>query len=355
MAGFLLCFGAASAAAHEAGAASITLNDTMKHIIFGGNGFVGRYTVRDLLEAGEQVLVCDIAKDESLPIYQKAKFLYCDITKPEQVAKVPIAADDIVHNLAARMLHPIIKRAERYDYFYSVDYHGAVHIIDAMERAGCDKLVQFSTDMVYGPLQTPPPVKVDHPRVPIGEYSASKMALEDYCIAKRAQGLRVSIMRPRLINGPGRVGILGKLFHLMRMNLPVPLIGTGSNRYQNGLGVRLRQRPAWRRHARACVNGEFNLGSANPPNVKTLLSEVIRSAGSKSILVPTIAAPAKVFLRFLDRINVPLLVPEQFEIADHDYVVDIEPTIRMLDWQPRHGDQDMMIEAYRQFIAARPA
>ena len=44
----------------------------MKHIIFGGNGFVGRYTARDLLAAGEQVLICDIAKDASLPIYEKA-------------------------------------------------------------------------------------------------------------------------------------------------------------------------------------------------------------------------------------------------------------------------------------------
>jgi dTDP-glucose 4,6-dehydratase len=58
-------------------------------------------------------------------------------------------------------------------------------------------------------------------------------------------------------------------------------------------------------------------------------------------------------LRFLDRINLPLLVPEQFEIADHDYVVDIEPTIRMLDWKPLHSDQDMMNEAYRQFLATR--
>lgn len=326
----------------------------MKHIIFGGNGFVGRYTVRDLLALGENVLVCDIAKDESLPIYSQAQFMYCDITKPEDVAKVPIAADDIVHNLAARMLHPIIKRAERYEYFYSVDYHGAVNVIDAMERVGCNKLVQFSTDMVYGPLLTPPPVKVDHPRHPIGEYSASKMALEDYCMLKRSQGLRVSIMRPRLINGPGRVGILGKLFHLIRLNLPVPLIGTGSNRYQM-VSVFDCASAGVCSAMKGVVNGEFNLGSANPPTVRELLAGVVKDAGSKSILIPTIAAPAKVLLRFMDRIDLPILVPEQFEIADHDYVVDIEPTIRMLDWQPKFSDQSMMIDAYRQFLATRKA
>jgi dTDP-glucose 4,6-dehydratase len=325
----------------------------MKHVIFGGNGFVGRCIVNDLLAAGEQVLVCDIAKDP-VAVYDKAGFLQVDITKPEQVNRVPIAADDIVHNVAARMLHPIVKRSERYDYFYSVDYHGAVHVIDAMERAGCDRLVQFSTDMVYGRLQTPPPVRVDHPRVPIGEYSASKMALEDYCIGKRAEGLKVSIFRPRLITGPGRVGILGKLFNLMRLNLPVPMIGNGKNRYQM-VSVYDCASAAVCSANKGVVNGEFNLGSADPPTVRELLSELIRQGGSKSALIPTIAAPAKVLLRGLDRINLPILVPEQFEIADHDYVVDIEPTRRMLDWTPRHSDLDMMTEAYRRFLAARAA
>jgi dTDP-glucose 4,6-dehydratase len=324
---------------------------TMKHILFGGNGFVGRYTARDLIEAGEQVLICDLVKDE-LPIYKKAGFIQVDITRPEDVARVPIAADDVVHNLAARMLHPIIRRRDRYEYFHSVDYQGAVSIVEAMERAGCKRLIQFSTDMVYGPPQTPLPLKTDHPRVPIGEYSASKKALEDYCMGKRAQGLRVTIFRPRLINGPGRAGILGTLFNLIRLNLPVPLIGSGSNRYQM-ISVFDCAGAALCSARKGVVNGEFNLGSANPPTVRSLLKELIRQAGSRSIVVPTPALPLKIMLRLLDRINLPLLVPEQFEIADQDYVVDIEPTIRMLDWQPRFSDQDMMIQAYRQFINPR--
>jgi dTDP-glucose 4,6-dehydratase len=249
------------------------------------------------------------------------------------------------------MLHPIVLREQRYDYFYSVDYHGAVAIVEAMERAGCRRLVQFSTDMVYGQLRTPPPVKVDHPRSPIGEYSASKKALEDYCFEKRRQGLLVSIFRPRLINGPGRIGILGNLFKLIRRNLPVPLIGSGANRYQM-VSVFDCASAAICSARKGVVNGEFNLGSADPPSVQNLLAQLIASVNSKSMLIRVPAAPLKWVLRTLDRINRPLLVPEQFEIADQDYVVDIEPTIRMLDWRPKHSDQDMMVEAYRQFVNA---
>jgi dTDP-glucose 4,6-dehydratase len=322
----------------------------LKHILFGGNGFVGRYIARDLVESGEQVLVCDLEKD-AVPVHGYAQFMHVDITSKESVARVPIAQDDIVYNVAARMLHPIVKRRDRYQYFYSVDYDGAVNVIEAMGRAGCNRLIQFSTDMVYGLPQTRPPLRVDHPRVPIGEYSASKKALEDYCVSQRAAGLRVSIFRPRLINGPGRVGILGNLFKLIRRSLPVPLIGSGANRYQM-VSVFDCASAAVCSARKGVVNGEFNLGSADPPSVRALLTALIRYARSKSILVSTPAAPLKVALRVLDRLNLPLLVPEQFEVADKDYVVDIEPTIRMLDWRPAHGDEDMMFEAYRQYVAA---
>jgi dTDP-glucose 4,6-dehydratase len=325
----------------------------LKHIIFGGNGFVGRYIARDLVGSGEQALICDLAKGD-LPNHDNARFMAVDITSPASVAQVPIAPDDIVYNVAARMLHPIVKRRDRYKYFYSVDYDGAVNVIEAMTRAGCNRLIQFSTDMVYGLPQTKPPLRVDHPRVPIGEYSASKKALEDYCVSQRAKGLRVSIFRPRLINGPGRVGILGNLFKLIRRSLPVPLIGNGANRYQM-VSVFDCASAAVCSARKGVVDGEFNLGSPDPPTVRALLTGLIRHANSKSILVPTPAAPLKFALRTLDRLNLPLLVPEQFEVADKDYVVDIEPTIRMLDWRPEHSDEDMMLVAYQQYVAALQA
>jgi dTDP-glucose 4,6-dehydratase len=322
----------------------------MRHVIFGGDGFVGRFTAQDLLAEGERVLIADLRRSP-LPIYDQAEFLQIDITSQESVARVPIGPDDVVYNMAARMLHPIVRRRDRYQYFYSVDFDGAVNVIDAMERAGCRRLVQFSTDMVYGPLQTAPPVPVDHPRHPIGEYSASKKSLEDYCIARRADGLNVSIFRPRLIAGPGRLGILGNLFKLIRHSLPVPLIGNGRNRYQM-VSVFDCASAAVAAARKGVPNLEFNLGSDSPPTVRDLLSALIEFADSRSVLVPVPAAPLKVILRTLDRLNLPLLVPEQFEIADADYVVDIEPTRQALDWFPKHSDRDMILEAYRSFVSA---
>jgi len=323
----------------------------MKHIIVGGDGFVGRYIARDLLEKNENVLICDVRKSP-IPIYDKAEFLECDITNYETVRLIPFGAEDIVYNVAARMLHPIVKRKDRHDYFFSVDYEGAKIVLDAAMESGCQRLIQFSTDMVYGKLQYSPPIREDHPREPIGEYSDSKRHIEDYVIGKRNEGLRVSIFRPRLIIGPSRLGILTNLFGLIRWNLPIPMIGNGTNHYQM-ISVFDCASAAIKSAEQGVVDGEFNLGSENPPKVRDLLRGLIRHVGSKSLLVPTPAPIIKGILRFLDRINFALLVPEQFEIADCDYVIDIEHTKASLGWQPRYDDTSMFHQAYEDFVNGR--
>ena len=323
----------------------------MKHIIVGGDGFVGRYIARDLLKRGENVLVSDL-KQSPIPIYEGAKFQQTDITDMEAVRRLPIQPDDIVYNVAARMLHPIVKRKDRHEYFFSVDFEGAKNVLDHALESGCGRLIQFSTDMVYGRLQTDPPIKETHPRVPIGEYSDSKKHIEDYCIQRRADGLRVSIFRPRLIIGPSRLGILTNLFRFIQHSIPIPMIGRGSNHYQM-VSVFDCASAAISSADKGVVDSEFNLGSDHPPRVKDLLKGLIRSVGSRSILIPTPAIAVKVVLRTLDRMNMALMVPEQFEIADSDYVIDITHTKKSLDWSPQFTDADMFHGAYDDFVNGR--
>ncbi|MEM9403047.1 MAG: NAD(P)-dependent oxidoreductase [Pseudomonadota bacterium] len=320
----------------------------MKYIIVGGDGFVGRYIVRDLLRDSQSVLVCDINKSP-IPTYQKAEHRYTDITSLADVVDIPFEEGDVVINVAARMLHPIVKRRRRHDYFFSVDFEGAKNVVDAMLDKGCSQLVQFSTDMVYGYPAYDPPLRSDHPRVPIGEYSDSKKYIEDYCIEKRGDGLRVSIFRPRLIIGPGRLGVLTNLFRLIRKSLPVPLIGNGSNRYQM-VSVFDCASAAIASTKKGVVNGEYNLGSESPPTVIDLLGGLIDRVGSKSLLIPTPATLVKLTLRSLDRMDLSLMVPEQFEIADTDYVVDISNTKSDLGWSPQYTDESMLNKAYDDFI-----
>src|SRR5262245_18117901 len=100
-----------------------------------------------------------------------------------------------------------------------------------MEKAGANRLVHFTTDMIYGHTVTYPMTE-EHPVALLGEYGLSKLRTEELAAEWRKRGMKISLFRPRLIIGPGRLGILEKLFKLIDMNLPVPMIGSGRNPYQ---------------------------------------------------------------------------------------------------------------------------
>ncbi|MEM7695055.1 MAG: NAD(P)-dependent oxidoreductase [Pseudomonadota bacterium] len=324
----------------------------MKHILMGGDGFVGAELARRLVEEGEEVVVADIQRSNHAH-YGQATFIHCDVRDAGAVEKLPIAQDDVVHNLAAKMLSPIQKRRDRYDFFWPVNFFGARNLLRATQRAGASKYIQFTTDMIYGHTVQSPQTE-DHPAKPIGEYGFSKRAIEETAFAARAEGMNVSIFRPRLIIGPGRLGILAKLFKLIDMNLPVPMIGSGKNPYQF-VSVYDCAEASRLAAKHGCPNGEYNLGSRNPPSVRALLGSLIQAAGSKSILVPTPGSLVKLTLEGLDRVNMPLMDPEQYKIADEYCVRDTKAAERDLGWVPQHNDSDMLNAAYAEYRAAKGA
>ncbi|APH72640.1 NAD-dependent epimerase/dehydratase family protein [Aquibium oceanicum] len=320
----------------------------MRHIIFGGDGFVGRHLAPKLLADGEEVIVADIVRSD-LAHYGRVQFVHCDVTKRTSVEAVGIKADDMVYNLSAKMLSPIQVRAMRHDFFWPVNVHGTENIVEAMERAGAPNLVHFTTDMIYGHT-VHYPMTEDHPVAPLGEYGLSKLRTEELTAEWRMRGMNISLFRPRLIIGPGRLGILEKLFKLIDHNLPVPMIGSGRNPYQfiSVFDCAEAARLAWKA---GVPNEAYNLGSLNPPPVKKLLGDLIRHAGSRSLLIPTPGWAVKRTLDLLDLMNMPIMDPEQYLIADEDCLLDVSKGQRDLGWVPQYRDEDMLIAAYNEYRA----
>jgi len=132
------------------------------------------------------------------------------------------------------------------------------------------------------------------------------------------------------------------------MNLPVPTIGNGKNYYQFISVTDC---------AEACLaakkadfpNENYNLGSNNPPTVNELLKTLIKTANSKSILIPTPAFAVKAVLELLDRINRPIMDPEQYLIADETCVLDCAKAERELGWVPKDDDTSMLLVAYTDY------
>jgi dTDP-glucose 4,6-dehydratase len=318
----------------------------MRHVVFGGDGFVGRQLAKDLVERGEEVVVADIHKGD-VPHYRDARFIHCDVTDAQSVKDTGVKADDMVYNLSAKMLSPIQVRAKRHDFFWPVNYDGTVNIIQATADAGADRLVHFTTDMIYGHTKTFPMTE-EHPVEPLGEYGLSKWKTEELAHEWREKGMRISLFRPRLIIGPGRLGILAKLFKLIDLNLPVPMIGSGKNPYQfiSVFDCAKAARLAWENDV---PDSAYNLGSDNPPPVRKLLGDLVKHAGSHSILIPTPGFAVKWTLNMLDYLNMPLMDPEQYLIADEDCLLDCSRAKKELGWTPDYRDEDMLIAAYSEY------
>ena len=216
-----------------------------------------------------------------------------------------------------------------------------------MDEAGAKSLVHFTTDMVYGHTYVWPQTE-DHACKPLGEYGLSKLKTEELAADWRKRGMNITLFRPRLIIGPGRLGILAKLFKLIDSNLPVPMIGSGRNPYQF-ISVFDCAFAAYAAYRAGVPNEVYNLGSLNPPPVRKLLGDLVKHAGSKSILVPTPAWAVKRTLDFLDWLNMPLMDPEQYLIADEMCILDVSKGERELGWIPQYRDEDMLIAAYAEY------
>lgn len=322
----------------------------MRNIIFGGDGFLGTELTKKFVARGEQVLVCDVKQTQASGIYENEElvtFIQLDVTDKDSFKALTPEPGDRVFHFAAKLLVPIMPRAERKDYFWHALYDGTQNVLSFMEDNGLNQLVYYTTDMVYGHTVHHPRYE-DHPRAPLGPYGDAKYQTELLCEDYRERGFSITVFRPRLIIGPGRLGILEKLFKLIDRNLPVPTIGSGKNYYQF-ISVS--------DCAEACIaaaeadfpSETYNLGSLNPPTVNELLKKLVVEAGSRSILLPTPAGLVKLVLSALDKMGIPLMDPEQYLIADETCVLDVSKAKRDLGWEPADNDVDMLFAAYRDY------
>ena len=327
--------------------------ETKKHIIFGGDGFLGTELTKKLVARGEQVVVCDLKQTKASGIYDSelVTYLELDVTKPETFEQLDINPGDVPYHFAARLLVPILPRGQRKEYFWTALYDGTKNVLEFLQANGLSKMVYYTTDMVYGHSKQNPRYE-NHPREPLGPYGDAKLATEYLCQEYRDNGFNITIFRPRLIIGPGRLGILEKLFKLIDMNLPVPTIGNGKNYYQF-ISVSDCAEAVLCAVEKGVPNEEYNLGSLNPPTVNELLSGLAKQAGSKSILIPTPAFLVKFVLDILDRIGMPLMDPEQYLIADETCVLDVSKGERELGWIPQDSDEDMLLAAYTDYRALK--
>lgn len=193
------------------------------NLVTGGTGFVGRYLVRALCEAGERVRVLarDPTKMSALPAVEHWRG---DVTDARTLRGVCRGVSRVYH-LAACGHVSAVSGAARAE-FMRVNVDGTRNLLEACSRERPEKLVHFSSTAAMGLI---PSSSIDEnalPR-PITPYQQSKFESERVALELGgALGIPSVVVRPCMIYGPGGKGEFYKFAALMRRGL-FPRVGLG--------------------------------------------------------------------------------------------------------------------------------
>ncbi len=317
----------------------------MISVVTGGSGFLGKVLIGELKKLGHTVLNIDKRHEAT----QADQYIKGDIREPSYDMMAALRSADNVIHLAANQFNKDIPKWKEKDYFFSTNVGGTQKILEVLSSSINLKHFLFvSTDMTYGVPQKSP-VNEEHPTNPLGDYGTSKKEAEKL-IQNYLEGKCLwTIFRPRLILGPGRLGVMVKLFKIIKNGKPVPVIGKGLTRYQmisvfdlaNAISLALEKK----------AKGIYNLGSDNPPMVKDLLTHLITKENSQSKLLHLPQGLTIFGLNLLYLFRLSPLFPEQYKIASVDYILDTSKAKKELGWQSRFPDQQMMTDAYEYYLA----
>jgi UDP-glucose 4-epimerase len=176
----------------------------MRVLVTGGAGFIGSHVADALLAAGHEVaIVDDLSSGRRANVPARARFEHVDIV--DDAALERVFADfrpEVVTHQGAQTSVAVSTREPSRD--ARVNVIGSIHVLQACVRHDVQRLVFASTGgAIYGEVPEPRKAKVGDATVPLSPYACSKLSVEHYLEAWKAEhGLRSTVLRYANVYGP---------------------------------------------------------------------------------------------------------------------------------------------------------
>lgn len=308
-------------------------------LVTGGSGYFGSILVEQSLARGDTVRVLDLNPSDS-----GAETVQADVRDLDAVRAACRGVDLVLNNVAQ------VPLARDRALFWSVNVTGTANVLLAARDAGVAKVVHTSSSAVYGiPEQNP--VDEASPARPREAYGRAKLEAEVLCRQAAADGLDVSIIRPRTILGHGRLGLMAILFELVAEGAPVFVFDGGHNRYQLVHADDL---------ADACLRagdrvgpGAYNIGATEFGTMRETLEALCDTAATGARVRSIPSAPARLAMRGLAAVGQGPFAPYHWLLYGESLWFDTSRARTELSWEPKHSNVSMVIESYRWFLAHR--
>lgn len=175
----------------------------MSILVTGSQGFVGQYIVAQLVAAGESVVGYD-RRGANSPAGSKLAHVQGDLNDLPLLLETALKYEvgRIIHTAA--ISHPMASRDIPYQ-TVMVNAVGTTNIFELARLLGIRRVVNFSSECVYGNNDQLQPVYEDSPLEPTTPYGATKVFGEKLAqVYNGLYGMEILSLRPGWIYGPGQ-------------------------------------------------------------------------------------------------------------------------------------------------------
>lgn len=148
----------------------------MTVLVTGGAGYIGSCMVRELQRRGYDTVVYDNLDTGHRRAVGGVPFVEADISNTYQLLKtmVDYRVDSVLHFAAKSLVGESLEKPGKY---YRNNVCGTLSLLEAMRRAGVNRIVFSSTAAIYGEPEEVP-ITEDSPQKPTNVYGQSKLMIE---------------------------------------------------------------------------------------------------------------------------------------------------------------------------------
>jgi nucleoside-diphosphate-sugar epimerase len=304
--------------------------NTMKILVTGGTGRIGRHLVAALLEEGEKVRV--LAREP-----QKAKELWGDaveavqgdVTDRAAVAKAAEGVDAVYH-LAALVSYDAPRET-----LFSINVEGTRNVLEAAKGK---RIIYLSSTSVYG-KKAASPITEQTPFSPTDIYGESKAAADN--LARAAGAI---VLRPTVVYGFGFSEGFFKLFDMV-VKKKMVIAGNGRNMLQwshisDVVAALLLARK------KGTPGGAYDIVGDDVKTQEQFLGMVAR-------LLNVPAPKTKIPMVLLRTVGTLLVKPAYIETFASDRFFDCSKAKRDLGWQPKITFEEGLKDVVAEYTVGR--